>query len=156
MKSAGILLYRRGPRGLEVLLGHPGGPYWRGRDEGAWTIPKGEIGEDEDPYAAAQREFREETGFDAPVTAPAIALTPLRQPSRKWVYVWAIEGDCDTTQSSSNTFSMEWPPRSGRQQDFPELDRVEWFDAEEAARRILRGQAPFVDELRRLLEKDSP
>ncbi|HUP28588.1 MAG TPA: NUDIX domain-containing protein [Usitatibacter sp.] len=154
MKSAGILLYRRGARGLEVLLGHPGGPFWRGRDEGAWTIPKGEIGEDEDPFAAAQREFREETGFEAPGTA--LALTPLRQPSRKWVYVWAIEGDCDTTQASSNTFSMEWPPRSGRLQDFPELDRVEWFATDEAAKRILRGQAPFVDELRRLLEKDSP
>lgn len=150
MRSAGILLYRRGPQGLEVLLGHPGGPFWKGRDEGAWTIPKGEIGEDEDPFAAALREFREETGFDAHGTP--LALTPIRQPSRKVVHVWAVEGDCDTTQSSSNTFSMEWPPRSGRQQDFPELDRVEWFEAAEAAKRILRGQAPFLIELRGLLQ----
>lgn len=150
MRSAGILLYRRGPQGLEVLLGHPGGPFWKGRDEGAWTIPKGEIGEAEDPFAAALREFREETGFNAHGTP--LVLTPIRQPSRKVVHVWAVEGDCDTTQSSSNTFSMEWPPRSGRQQDFPELDRVEWFDAAEAAKRILRGQAPFLIELRGLLE----
>ncbi len=150
MRSAGILLYRRGPQGLEVLLGHPGGPFWKGRDEGAWTIPKGEIGEDEDPFAAALREFREETGFDAHGTP--LALTPIRQPSRKVVHVWAVEGDCETTESSSNTFSMEWPPRSGRQQDFPELDRVEWFATGEAAKRILRGQAPFLVELRGLLE----
>lgn len=150
MRSAGILLYRRGPDGIEVLLGHPGGPFWKGRDQGAWTIPKGEIGEDEDPFAAAQREFREETGFDAHGTA--LALTPLRQPSRKWVHIWAVEGDCDAAQSCSNTFSMEWPPRSGRQQDFPELDEVAWFGVDEAATRILRGQAPFLEELRRMLE----
>jgi predicted NUDIX family NTP pyrophosphohydrolase len=152
MKSAGILLYRRGAAGLEVLLGLPGGPYWKGRDEGAWTIPKGEIGEDEDPLAAALREFREETGFA--VAGAPLALTPLRQPSRKWVHVWAVEGDCDAAQSCSNTFSMEWPPRSGRQQEFPELDRVAWFPIEEAARRILRGQAPFLEELRALVERE--
>jgi predicted NUDIX family NTP pyrophosphohydrolase len=146
VKSAGIVLYRRGSDGLEVLLGLPGGPYWKGRDHGAWTIPKGEIGEDEDPFAAALREFREETGFDA--HGPALALTPLRQPSRKWVHAWAVEGDCDVTCSTSNTFNMEWPPRSGRMQDFPELDRIAWFPIAEAGRRILRGQAPFLDELR--------
>jgi predicted NUDIX family NTP pyrophosphohydrolase len=154
VRSAGILLYRRGPHGLEVLLGHPGGPFWKGRDEGAWTIPKGEIGEDEDPFAAALREFREETGFDA--HGAPLALTPVRQPSRKLVHVWAVEGDCDTRESVSNTFSMEWPPRSGRQQDFPELDRVEWFGAAEAAKRILRGQAPFLDELRKKLDGGEP
>ena len=149
MRSAGILLYRRGAAGLEVLLGLPGGPYWRGRDEGAWTIPKGEIGEDEEPFAAALREFHEETGFAA--EGAPLALTALRQPSRKWVHVWAVEGDCDVTQSRSNTFSMEWPRQSGRMQEFPELQRVAWFPIEEAGRRILRGQAAFLVELRHLL-----
>ena len=151
MKSAGILLYRRGARGLEVLLGHPGGPYWTGRDAGAWTIPKGEIGEDEDPLAAARREFLEETGFEA--HGEPLALTPLRQPSRKWVHVWAVEGDCDPARSHSNAFSLEWPPRSGKMQEFPELDAVAWFGLEEAARRILRGQAGFLVELRHLLDR---
>jgi predicted NUDIX family NTP pyrophosphohydrolase len=150
VKSAGILLYRRGPNGLEVLLGHPGGPYWTGRDAGAWTIPKGEIGEDEDPLAAARREFLEETGFEA--RGEPLALTPLRQPSRKWVHAWAVEGDCDPARSHSNAFTLEWPPRSGKMQEFPELDAVAWFGLEEASRRILRGQAPFLDELRRRLE----
>ena len=144
-KSAGILLYRRTGGGLEVLLGHPGGPFWARRDLGAWTLPKGEIDEGEDPYAAARREFEEETGIVP--GERCIALTPLRQPSGKTVFAWAVEGDCDAAAVKSNLFSMEWPPRSGTQAEFPELDRAEWFPLEEARRRILPGQAPFLDEL---------
>lgn len=152
MRSAGILLYRRGAHGLEVLLGHPGGPYWTGKDAGAWSIPKGEIGEAEDPLAAAKREFLEETGFAA--EGDAIELAPLKQPSRKWVHIWAIEGDCDPAGAHSNLFSMEWPPRSGQTQEFPELDRIAWFGMDEAARKILAGQAPFLAQLARRLDEN--
>lgn len=144
-KSAGILLYRRTPDGLEVLLGHPGGPFWARRDLGAWTIPKGEVDEGEDAYAAARREFQEETGV-----VPGehhTELTPRRQPSGKTIFVWAVEGDCDAAGLKSNAFSMEWPPRSGMMAQFPELDRAGWFPLDEARRRILPGQAPFLDEL---------
>ena len=144
-KSAGILLYRRTRGRLEVLLGHPGGPFWTRRDAGAWTIPKGEIDEGEDAYAAARREFEEETGVVP--GEHGTELKPLRQPSGKTVFVWAVEGDCDTACLRSNLFSMEWPPRSGTMAEFPELDRTEWFALEEARRRILPGQAPFLDEL---------
>ena len=147
-RSAGILLYRRGPAGLEVLLVHPGGPFWKNRDAGAWTIPKGEIAEGEDALAAARREFREETGFEA--QGDATALAPLRQKGGKWVHAWAVEGDCDAGSIRSNTFSMEWPPRSGREAQFPEVDRAAWFAPEEARRRILDSQIPFIDELERL------
>jgi predicted NUDIX family NTP pyrophosphohydrolase len=147
-KSAGILLYRRGDAGLEVLLGHPGGPFWRNRDLGAWTIPKGEISEGEEPYAAARREFIEETGVVP--GEHCIPLTPQRQPSGKTVYVWAVEGDCDPACVKSNLFSMEWPPRSGQMTEFPEIDRAEWFSLEEARRRILPGQQPFLAELESL------
>ena len=124
---------------------HPGGPFWRGKDAGAWTIPKGEIGDNEEPFAAARREFNEETGLEAP--REAIALTPLKQPSRKVVHAWAAEGDCDAAAARSNSFEMEWPPRSGKIERFPEIDAAAWFDLAEARRRILRGQAPFLDEL---------
>ena len=147
-KSAGILLYRRGAAGLEVLLGHPGGPFWTHRDLGAWTIPKGEIGEGEEPYAAARREFIEETGVIP--GDDCIELTPRRQPSGKTVYVWAVEGDCDAGGVKSNAFSMEWPPRSGQLAEFPEIDRAEWFSLDEARRRILPGQQPFLAELENL------
>lgn len=144
-RSAGILLYRRGSRGLEVLLVHPGGPFWSKRDAGAWTIPKGEISEGEEPLAAARREFLEETGFEA--QGDAMALEPLRQKGGKWVHAWAVEGDCDAAAIRSNTFSMEWPPRSGRQAEFPEVDRAAWFTPGEARGRILASQAPLIDEL---------
>ena len=150
-KSAGILLYRRTADGLQVLLGHPGGPFWKHRDLGAWTIPKGEIAEGEDAYAAARREFEEETGV-VPGDGTA-ELKPRRQPSGKTIFVWAVEGDCDIACFKSNLFSMEWPPRSGTMAEFPELDRAEWFSLEEARRRILPGQAPFLAELESLHER---
>ena len=149
-KSAGILLYRRRQGRLEVLLGHPGGPFWARRDLGAWTIPKGEIDEGEDAYAAARREFTEETGVVP--GERCVALTPRRQASGKMVYAWAIEGDCDAACVKSNLFSMEWPPRSGVLAEFPELDRAEWFSLDEARRRILPGQQPFLAELESLHE----
>ena len=148
-KSAGILLYRRRAGKLEVLLAHPGGPFWKNRDAGAWTIPKGEIDEGEEPFAAARREFIEETGFDP--GGEGIALTPCKQKSGKLVHAWAIEGDCDAGCIVSNEFSMEWPPRSGRMASFPEIDRADWFSLEEARMKILPGQSPFLDELERLL-----
>jgi len=148
-KSAGILLYRRRAGRLEVLLGHPGGPFWKKRDLGAWTIPKGEIGEGEDAYAAARREFVEETGVTP--GEECAALTPRRMPGGKTVYVWAVEGDCDAACVKSNLFSMEWPPRSGVHAEFPEIDRAEWFGLEEARQRILPGQQPFLEELEALL-----
>lgn len=143
--SAGLLLYRRAPAGPEVLLVHPGGPFWQGKDLGAWSIPKGEIGPHEDPLAAARREFREETGFEP--SGPAVPLGQLRQPGGKLVHAWALEGDADPSELSSNTFSMVWPRGSGRLQAFPEVDRAEWFGLAEARRRILPGQASFLDRL---------
>ena len=144
--SAGIILFRRRGDELEVFLVHPGGPFWAKKDIGAWSIPKGEIGEGEDPLAAARREFEEETGFT--VDGVFRALTSLRQPSGKTIVAFAVEGDCDPAQLRSNTFSMEWPPKSGKQAEFPEVDRAAWFGIEEARQRILKGQAPFLDELR--------
>jgi predicted NUDIX family NTP pyrophosphohydrolase len=147
--SAGILLYRRRPGGLEVLLAHPGGPYWARRDLGAWTIPKGEIGAGEDPLAAARREFAEETGVIP--DGPAIPLRSIRQRGGKVVQAWAIEGDCDANAIVSNRFAMEWPPRSGKTVEFPEVDRAAWFPLGEARRRILEAQAALLDELQLLL-----
>jgi len=147
--SAGILLFRERAGRLEVLLAHPGGPYWAKKDAGAWTIPKGEIAEDEEPLAAAQREFEEETG--ARVEGEPLPLTPRRQPGGKLVHAWAMRGDLDPAAVRSITFTMEWPPRSGRQQAFPEVDRAAWFRLPDARGKILKGQAPFLDELERLL-----
>lgn len=147
--SAGILLFRERAGRLEVLLAHPGGPYWAKKDAGAWTIPKGEIAEDEEPLAAARREFEEETG--ARVEGEPLPLTPRRQPGGKLVHAWAMRGDLDPTAVRSITFTMEWPPRSGRQQAFPEVDRAGWFGLPDARGKILKGQAPFLDELERLL-----
>ena len=144
--SAGILLYRRGPDGPEVLLGHMGGPFWANKDDGAWSIPKGEHGPDEDPIAVAHREFEEELG--SPV--PADDLVPLGQrkvTSAKVLTVWAAEGDLDATACRSNTFEIEWPPRSGRMQEFPEIDRAAWFGIDEARSKLLKGQVPFLDQL---------
>jgi predicted NUDIX family NTP pyrophosphohydrolase len=147
-ESAGLLLYRRHD-GLQVLLVHPGGPFWAGRDAGAWSIPKGEIAPDEDPLAAALRELREETGFTA--SPPFVPLTPVKQRGGKLVRAWAAEGDADPAALVSNTFEMTWPPRSGRKQAFPEADRAAWFPLAEARRRILAGQAPLIDELESLV-----
>ena len=143
-KSAGLLLFRRRDR-LEVLLVHPGGPLWARKDEGAWSIPKGEIDADEDPLAAARREFEEELG--SPVDGEFVKLTPIRQASGKWVDAWALESDFDTTTFKPGTFSMEWPPKSGRREDFPEVDRVEWFTIDEAKQKINRGQLALLDQL---------
>jgi len=148
-RSAGILLYRQGPGKLEVLLIHPGGPFWTRKDLGAWSIPKGEIGESEDPLAAARRELREETGLDP--DGEFIALEPIRQRSGKIVLAWALAGDCDPATITSNTFEMEWPPKSGRMQDFPEVDRAEWFALPEARAKILPAQEPLLDQLQRRL-----
>mgnify|MGYP005842409481 CR=1 FL=1 len=150
-KSAGLLLFRQVSGRLEVLLVHPGGPLWARRDEGAWSIPKGEFEDDEDPLAAAKREFAEESGLT--VDGDVIPLEPLRQPGGKVVYAWAMRHDFDPAALRSNTFSMEWPPRSGRYQAFPEVDRAAWFTIEAARRKILKGQAPLLDELERELAR---
>lgn len=144
-RSAGILLHRRREERLEVLLVHPGGPFWANRDEGAWTIPKGEYDEGEDALDAARREFTEETGFA--VEGPFRELAPVRQRSGKVVRAWAVEGDCDVAAIRSNTFSMEWPPRSGRTAEFPEVDRGQWFTLDEARAKILPAQLPLLEEL---------
>ncbi len=149
--SAGLLVYRRGAPGPEVLLVHPGGPYWARKDEGAWSIPKGEYEPDEDPLEVALREFEEEIGKTPPDPADAVSLAELRQPSGKIVSAWAMEGDLDVEDVRSNTFEMEWPPRSGRMQEFPEVDRAGWFGVEEARRKILRGQVGFIDRLEEVL-----
>ena len=150
-RTAGLLLYREAAGGLEVLLVHPGGPFWRNKDEGAWSIPKGLVDEGEDLFAAALREFREETGGTA--DAEAIALEPLRQPSGKTLHAWAMRGEFDPATLTSNTFLVEWPPKSGRQQEFPEVDRAQWFSIEEAGRRILKGQAESLRDLLRKLAR---
>ena len=148
-KTAGILLYRIRDAGLEVFLVHPGGPFWMRKDDGAWSISKGEMEEGEDPLNAAKREFHEETGFSA--EGNFIPLTPLKQRGGKLVYAWALEGDCDAESIKSNTFSMEWPPRSGMRAEFPEVDRGAWFALERAKEKILKGQIGFLEELLRLV-----
>lgn len=147
--SAGLLMYRHGDGQLEVFLVHPGGPYWAKKDLGSWTIPKGEYPESsEDPLHAARREFQEETGFTA--EGSFIPLGDLKQPSGKILTAWAFEGDCDSGQLKSNTFPLEWPPRSGQQVEFPEIDRGEWFVIQAAREKLLPGQRPLLD---RLLQK---
>ena len=150
-QSAGLLLYRR-RRTLEVFLVHPGGPFWAKKDMHAWSIPKGEFGAGEDPLQAARREFVEETGLN-PEGTPT-ALPPLKQPGGKIVHAWAIEGDCDPAAIASNSFSLEWPPRSGRMQEFPEIDRAAWFPLAVAREKIHKGQAALLDELERLLQAE--
>ena len=144
-QSAGLLLFRRRPIGVEVLLTHPGGPFWARKDDGAWSIPKGEFPDGEDPLAAARREFREETGIET--AGEFLPLAPIRQSGGKLVLAWALESDFDPAQLKSNTFSMEWPPKSGRQQQFPEVDRAAWFDLEMARQKILKSQQPLLDQL---------
>lgn len=143
-KSAGLLVYRWREGGPEFLLAHPGGPFWARHDDGAWTIPKGLIGEGEETHAAALREFEEETGQT--VRGEFVELTPLKQKSGKIVHCWLVEADLDLTAFRSNEFEMEWPRRSGRMQAFPEIDRVAWFGAEETLRKILPGQQGFISE----------
>jgi len=143
--SAGILLYRRDAGGVRVLLAHPGGPFWRGRDEGAWSIPKGGIETGESAESAARREFAEELGVAA--TAPLMPLGRLKQRGGKWVEAFAMEGDFDEARLRSNTFELEWPPRSGRHASFPEIDRVGWFTLEQARTKILASQQPLLDRL---------
>ena len=146
LKSAGILLFRRPRRGgVEVFLIHPGGPFWKNKDEGAWSIPKGLVAPGEEPLAAARREFTEETGFT--VDGAFHELGTFKQPGGKLVTAFALEGDCDPTRLVSNMFSMEWPPRSGRRQEFPEADRGAWFGRDEAHVKILKGQAAMLDAL---------
>lgn len=144
--SAGVLLFRRTPAGLEVLLAHPGGPIFARRDEGHWTIPKGEPDPDEALVDAARREFVEETGLPA-LDGPLIELGSIVQKGGKVVHAWATEGDLDAQAAHSNLIELEWPPRSGRMQSFPEIDRVAWFDPIEARRRIKDAQIPLIDRL---------
>lgn len=152
--SAGILLFRRSGDGrLEVLLAHPGGPFFASRDEGAWSIPKGEVEPGEDLAAVARREFEEETG-QRPPGGPAVPLGTVRQKGGKLVHAWALEGDLDPATAVSNTFTMPWPPGSGTLAAFPEIDRVAWFSADEARRHLKDSQAPLVDRLEAALAGD--
>lgn len=148
--SAGVLLYRVRGGEVEVFLVHPGGPYWARKDDGAWSIPKGEYDVGDDPLATAKREFREETGSD--LAGSFRALTPLTQPGGKVVSAWAVEGDLDAATVQSNTFSLEWPPHSGKIQEFPEVDRGAWFDLHTARAKLLPGQRGFLDQLQQLLQ----
>ncbi len=146
-RSAGLLLYRVSDDGVvEVLLAHPGGPFWARKDDGVWSIPKGEYEDDEDPLNAAFREFREEIGLDPPAAEP-VSLGERRQPSGKRVIAWALRGDLDVTHSVSNTFEIEWPKGSGLTRQFPEVDRVEWMSVTRARSKLLKGQVPFLDQL---------
>jgi predicted NUDIX family NTP pyrophosphohydrolase len=144
--SAGLLLYRRGADGVEVLIGHPGGPFWARKDAAAWSIPKGEYTDDEDPWVAAQREFVEEIGLPVP-DGPRVALPPVKQSGGKIVTAFAVEADLDVTDSVSNTFELEWPKGSGKFKEFPELDRVSWSSVADAQVKLLKGQRPLLDAL---------
>lgn len=144
-QSAGVVLFRRKGQALEVLLVHPGGPFWARKDEGAWSIPKGEFSIDEAPADAARREFIEETGIE--LKAELFPMTPVAQSRGKTVHPFAVYGDLDVEAIRSNTFEMEWPPRSGQTRSFPEIDRAAWFPLVEAKRKIVTGQRPILDEL---------
>jgi predicted NUDIX family NTP pyrophosphohydrolase len=146
-RSAGVLLYRTGDAGaLEVLIGHMGGPFWARKDAGGWSIPKGEAGPDEEPLDVARREFAEELGVPVPASE-FVDLGELRVTSGKLLTVWAAEGDLDAGSTRSNTFTIEWPPRSGRMQEFPEIDRAAWFPVDQARQKLVKGQVPFLDRL---------
>lgn len=144
-QSAGILLYRIKDNNLELFLVHPGGPFWQKKDLGAWSIPKGEFSDNEDPFAAAKREFEEETGMA--LSGNFTELTPVKQKAGKLIYTWAMQGDIDPATISSNCFSMEWPPQSGKWKKFPEVDKAEWFEVDEAKQKINPAQATLIDEL---------
>jgi predicted NUDIX family NTP pyrophosphohydrolase len=143
--SAGILLYRKNNNYVEFFLVHPGGPFWKGKDKGAWSIPKGEFVKDEDPLTVAKREFNEETG--QAISGDFIALKPIQQKGGKLVYAWAVEGDADADNIVSNTFRQEWPYKSGKWITIPEVDKAGWFDVEEAKEKINAAQVNFIDEL---------
>lgn len=153
--SAGLLLYRIIDGELEVLIGHPGGPFWARKDDGAWSIPKGEYTEGEDPWTVAQREFEEELGKTAPEGA-RIDFDPVKQPSGKVITAFAVCGDLDLEGTFSNTFEMEWPKGSGKLREFPEIDRVGWFSVAAARSKLLKGQRPLLDRLMSALEDDEP
>src|SRR5258708_536066 len=148
-RSAGLLMFRWRGDALEVFLVHPGGPFWARKDAGAWSIPKGEFEQGADPLETARREFLEETG--SPVDGKFIALPPLKQRSGKVVHAWAVEGDLDAASIGSNTFSIEWPPRSGKEEEFPEVDKAEWFPISRAREKLLEAQCEFLDELEKKL-----
>jgi predicted NUDIX family NTP pyrophosphohydrolase len=153
-RSAGLLVYRRRRGAVEVLLVHHGGPYWAKKDDGAWSVPKGEYEQGDDPLEHAIREFGEELGTHPPDASGALFLGELRQPGGKLVSAWALEGDLDVAGVASNTFAMEWPPHSGRTAEFPEVDRAGWFDPATARRKLLRGQVTFVDRLMTAVERE--
>lgn len=144
-KSAGILMFRKQGNEVEFFIVHPGGPFWKNKDEGAWSIPKGEFAEGEEPLIAARREFREETGFD--VDGDFHALSPVKQKSGKWIFAWGVEGNLDQSRIHSNTFPLQWPPKSGKYIDVPEVDRGGWFNYEVAKKKLIPGQVALLDEL---------
>ena len=144
-KSAGILLYRFQNKNLEVFLVHPGGPFWAKKDDGAWSIPKGEFEDDEEPLTAAKREFEEETGLK--ISGGFIELNPVKQKSGKMVYAWAVEGNMDPAKIKSNTFEIEWPPKSGKMKAFPEIDKAEWFNMNNAKKKIIEAQSSLIEDL---------
>jgi predicted NUDIX family NTP pyrophosphohydrolase len=144
-KSAGILLYRKAASGIEIFLMHPGGPFWKKKDTAAWSIPKGELSDNEDEEQAARREFEEETGFT--VSGELIPLKPVKQKNGKIIMAWAVEQNLDAGKIKSNLFEMEWPPKSGKFQQFPEMDRADWFSVEEARTKMFLGQSALIDDL---------
>ena len=148
-ESAGLLVYRRRARNVEVFLVHPGGPFWRNKDKGAWSIPKGELAPGEDTLATAQREFQEEAGFA--ILGSFTPLASVKQRGGKTVHAFLVEADFDASQVKSNTFTIEWPPRSGKQQEFPEVDRAEWFDLETATRKINEGQRVLLEQIAEII-----
>ena len=153
--SAGLLLYRITGAYVEVLIGHPGGPFWAKKDDGAWSIPKGEYAEGEDPWSAARREFEEELGKPPP-DGPRIDFPPLRQPSGKIITAYAVRGDLDLDGAVSNTFTLEWPKGSGNVREYPEIDRVDWFSVDAARSKLLKGQRPLLDQLMNAVEGAEP
>lgn len=148
--SAGIILYRKRRTKVEVLLVHPGGPFWKNKDEGAWSIPKGEFDETEDALSAAMREFKEETGQE--INGSFAELRPVKMKSGKMIYAWLVQGDLNTGKARSNEFEIEWPPRSGKRASFPEVDRYEWFGLEEAKQKINAAQVSLIEEAQRIAE----
>jgi predicted NUDIX family NTP pyrophosphohydrolase len=153
-RSAGLLMYRRRGGAVELLLVHPGGPFWAKKDDGAWSIPKGEYDDDEAPLAVAKREFAEEVG--AVPDGDFVDLGEVTQAGRKVVRAFALESDFDVARLQSNTFEIEWPPKSGRKRSFPEVDRAEWFAPDAARRKILAGQRPFIERLLAMVKKGGP
>ena len=150
-KSAGILLYRNSSKNIEVLLGHPGGPFWAKKDEGAWSIPKGEFSDEEQAENAARRELEEEIGLK--INGEMKELSPVKLKSGKIIYAWAIEQDFNPSHFKSNSFEMEWPPKSGKKESFPELDKVMWFELDEAKKKINSGQVSFLDQLKNIIDE---